>query len=174
MSYKGIPLKLPMNREKKFKLEKHGYTIYIALFIKEGTMSQISLKQFEMLDPEKQKSILSQMKKELGVNGILEQWNISRSKYYSILKKIKTSSSSIEGKSEVSGNAEGDNKIFANSEDASIIAQNKQPKTGQKFSISINNVLGTKETLTSTLQYLSQFQISPSSNMRISIQIEEI
>ena len=39
--------------------------------------------------PEKQIAIHEEMKNTMGVEGILKQWNLSRSKYYYMLRKLK-------------------------------------------------------------------------------------
>jgi predicted DNA-binding protein YlxM (UPF0122 family) len=137
-------------------------------------MSQVTLKQFEMLNPDEQRSILSRMKNEIGINGILEQWKISRSKYYSILKRTQKPLNREERKIKVSGDME-DSKIFSQSERVSMPVQNNPLKTDfdEKFSFSINMV-GSFDLLTNTLQQLKQAQFLPSSNLHISVKIEEL
>jgi hypothetical protein len=52
-------------------------------------MTSISLEQFKELPRKKQIAIHEEMKNTMGVEGILKQWNLSRSKYYYMLRKLK-------------------------------------------------------------------------------------
>lgn len=52
-------------------------------------MISVSLEQFKDLPREKQIAIHEEMKNSMGVEGILKEWNLSRSKYYYLLRKLK-------------------------------------------------------------------------------------
>lgn len=126
-------------------------------------MAAVSLEKFEKLVPEEKLSVLEQMKNDMGVDGILEHWKISRAKYYKIKNMLKESLNKPE-----SNSAENP----ANTENILTDLENMNwPE--KKFSFTMNMV-GSLDPLTSTLELLNQSSLLSSANMRISIQIEEI
>lgn len=134
-------------------------------------MSTVSIEKFEKLIPEEQISILEEMKKEMGVDGILKQWKISRAKFYKMKSKI----NEYLALSDSQGNKEIEHSLLVPLENINIPvqSQNSKAQAEQKFSFAINMV-GSLSPLTSTLQLLEQSKLIPSSNMQISVQIEEI
>ena len=52
-------------------------------------MNAVSLEKFRELPREQQIAIHEEMKKSIGIEGILKKWDLSRSKYYYLLKKLK-------------------------------------------------------------------------------------
>lgn len=52
-------------------------------------MNAVSLEKFRELPREQQVAIHEEMKKSIGIEGILNKWDLSRSKYYYLLKKLK-------------------------------------------------------------------------------------
>jgi len=50
-------------------------------------MEIISLDEFNQLPHKEQVAVHREMKNTLGINGILEAWNLSRNKYYYMVKK---------------------------------------------------------------------------------------
>ena len=125
-------------------------------------MAAVSLEKFEKMVPEEKLSILEQMKNDMGVDGILEHWKISRAKYYKIKSMLKESLNQRESAAEKPVNTEN---ILTDLENMSW------PE--KKFSFTMNMV-GSLDPLTSTLELLNQSSLLSSANMRISIQIEEI
>lgn len=125
-------------------------------------MAAVSLEKFEKMVPEEKLSILEQMKNDMGVDGILEHWKISRAKYYKIKNMLKESLNQPESAAEKPVNTEN---ILTDLENMSW------PE--KKFSFTMNMV-GSLDPLTSTLELLNQSSLLSSANMRISIQIEEI
>jgi len=139
-------------------------------------MAVVSLEKFEKLIPEEQMIVLEKMKKDMGVEGILKQWKISRGTYYKIKNKLKDSLPSAEIPVNVLSQVNAEDNFMSDTlENISIPGQNNlsNDQAEQKFSFAINMV-GSLNPLTSTLQLLTQSQLVPSSNMRISVQIEEI
>ena len=138
-------------------------------------MSTVSLEKFETLIPDKQISVLEEMKREMGVDGILKQWKISRAKFYKMKSKINESLASSDGSDKILNQKEIEHSMLDPLENIDIPVQSQQSKTQteQKFSFAINMV-GSLSPLTSTLQLLEQSNLIPSSNMQISVQIEEI
>lgn len=75
-------------------------------------MTTVSLEQFKDLSREEQITIHEEMKKNMGVDGILKHWNLSRSKYYYMLRKLKLNTDNPEQnesktKSKPSGSRKG-------------------------------------------------------------------
>lgn len=128
-------------------------------------MTAVSLEKFQKLVPEEKLSVLEQMKKDMGVDGILKQWKISRSKYYKIRNQLNESLAS-EGNTPEEGTYENTENIFANDLENINLPE-------QKFSFTMNMV-GSLDPLTSTLELLNQSQLIASANMRISVHIQEI
>ena len=50
-------------------------------------MDMISLEEFNQLPHKEQVTVHREMKNSLGINGILEAWDLSRNKYYYMVKK---------------------------------------------------------------------------------------
>lgn len=50
-------------------------------------MDMISLEEFNQLPHKEQVAVHREMKNSLGINGILEAWDLSRNKYYYMVKK---------------------------------------------------------------------------------------
>jgi hypothetical protein len=138
-------------------------------------MAIVSLEKFEKLIPDEQMMVLEKMKKDMGVDGILKQWKISRGTYYKMKNKFKESLHSTDIPGNVLNQVDAENFMSDSLENLSIPEQKNlsNAQAGQKFSFAINMV-GSLNPLTSTLQLLTQSQLVPSSNMRISVQIEEI
>lgn len=128
-------------------------------------MAAVSLEKFEKLAPEDKFSVLEQMKKEMGVDGILKQWKISRSKYYKLRNGLNVSAVSSDSPFDAEGNTNTEDILSYDLENISL------PE--QKFSFTMNMV-GSLDPLTSTLELLSQSQLISSANMRISVHIQEI
>lgn len=127
-------------------------------------MAAVSLEKFEKMEPSEKLSVLEQMKKDMGVDGILKQWKISRSKYYKIRNGLNASLASTDSPSDTERYMNTEN-ILADDLD-SLVAE-------QKFSFTMNMV-GSLDPLTSTLELLNQSQLISSANMRISVHIQEI
>jgi hypothetical protein len=115
------------------------------------------------------------MKREMGVDGILNQWEISRAKFYKMKSKINESLASSDGSDKILNLEKVEHSMLEPLENMDIPVQSQLSKTQteQKFSFAINMV-GSLSPLTSTLQLLAQSNLIPSSNMQISVQIEEI
>lgn len=128
-------------------------------------MAAVSLEKFQKLAPEEKFSVLEQMKKDMGVDGILKQWKISRSKYYKIRNELNTSA--------VSADSPYDTERDMNTEDILGYDFENIILPEQKFSFTMNMV-GSLDPLTSTLELLNQSQLLSSANMRISVHIQEI
>ncbi len=128
-------------------------------------MAAVSLEKFQKLAPEEKFSVLEQMKKDMGVDGILKQWKISRSKYYKIRNELNPSSVSADSPYDTEKDTNTEDILGYDFEDISL------PE--QKFSFTMNMV-GSLDPLTSTLELLNQSQLISSANMRISVHIQEI
>ena len=128
-------------------------------------MAAVSLEKFEKLAPEDKFSVLEQMKKEMGVDGILKQWKISRSKYYKLRNGLNVSADSSDSPFDAEGKTNTEDILSYDLENISL------PE--QKFSFTMNMV-GSLDPLTSTLELLNQSQLISSANMRISVHIQEI
>ena len=126
-------------------------------------MAAVSLEKFAKMEPSEKLSVLEQMKKDMGVDGILKQWKISRSKYYKIRNGLNASLASADSPS--------DTERYINTEN--ILTDDLDFVPEQKFSFTMNMV-GSLEPLTSTLELLNQSQLISSANMRISVHIQEI
>lgn len=128
-------------------------------------MAAVSLEKFQKLAPEEKFSVLEQMKKDMGVDGILKQWKISRAKYYKIRNGLNVSA--------VSADSSFDTERDTNTEDILSYDLENISLPEQKFSFTMNMV-GSLDPLTSTLELLNQSQLVSSANMRISVHIQEI
>jgi len=128
-------------------------------------MAAVSLEKFQKLAPEEKFSVLEQMKKDMGVDGILRQWKISRAKYYKIRNGLNVSA--------VSADSSFDTERDTNTEDILSYDLENISLPEQKFSFTMNMV-GSLDPLTSTLELLNQSQLISSANMRISVHIQEI
>jgi hypothetical protein len=127
-------------------------------------MAAVSLEKFQKMEPSEKLSVLEQMKKDMGVDGILKQWKISRSKYYKIKNGLNVSLASADSLA--------DTDTYMNTENILTDDPNSNIEE-QKFSFTMNMV-GSLDPLTSTMELLNQSQLISSASMRISVHIQEI
>lgn len=156
----------------------------------------ISLSDFNQLPAKEKKEVLQDLKKNLGVSGIVQAWEISRSKVYSMLKEFDIALDSKKGpkskpdKPKVSfekENQDKNRKIRTSSE----LKRNKlteESKTGKseqtlawesdlmeeaKFSLYLDTQ-GTGEIISQTLQLLLGSEQLSNSDLHLNISIEEM
>lgn len=156
----------------------------------------ITLSEFNQLSAKEKKEVLQDLKKNLGVSGIVKAWEISRSKAYSMLKEFDIALDSKKGprskpeKPKVSfeiENKDTDKKIRTSSE-ISRDALPEETKTGKsrkisswepeemeeaKFSLYLDTQ-GTGKIISQTLQLLLGSEQLSNSDLHLNISIEEI
>ncbi len=127
-------------------------------------MAAVSLEKFEKMEPSEKFAVLEQMKKDMGVDGILKQWKISRSKYYNIRNGLNASLALVDSSSDTAMDINHQNILVDDPDNL---------EREHKFTFTMNMV-GSLAPLTSTLELLHQSQLLSSANMRISVHIQEI
>ena len=156
----------------------------------------ISLSEFNQLTAKEKKEVLQDLKKNLGVSGIVKAWEISRSKAYSMFKEFDIALDSKKGpktkleKPKVSfetENKETGKKVRPSSE-PSQDAMAEEFKIGRsdqtpvweadmmedaKFTLYLDTQ-GTGEIISKTLQLLLGSEQLSNSDLHLNISIEEI
>lgn len=156
----------------------------------------ISLSEFNQLTAKEKKEVLQDLKKNLGVSGIVKAWEISRSKVYSMLKEFDIALDSKKGpktkaeKPKVSfekENQETGKKLrFSSEPGQDVMAEEyKSGRSGKTFSWESDimeeakfslylDTHGTGKIISETLQLLLGSEQLSNSDLRLNISIEEI
>ncbi|MDD3269699.1 MAG: hypothetical protein PHX14_10285 [Syntrophomonadaceae bacterium] len=156
----------------------------------------ISLSEFNSLPEKDKKEVLQELKKDLGVSGMVKAWEISRSKVYSMLKEFDIALDSKKGpkskpeKPKLSfetENKELNKKVQTTSELSSDIVSNESKMENNKkisslemdgmeeakFSLYLDTQ-GTGKLISQTLQLLLGSEQLSNSDLHLNISIEEI
>jgi hypothetical protein len=147
----------------------------------------ISYSEFKNLSESQQKDVLEKLRTEVGVSGIMDMWGISRSKIYKLIHDLGLSVSS---KGRKSTNDTSDSRGKTKSKKPSVIQEdlteaevnlasqtdtdvNEGNSMLPSFSVSLT-AQGPFQTVSEKLQFLFQQNIVPNTNVRVSINIDEI
>lgn len=135
----------------------------------------ISYSDFKELSRERQKETLEALRKEVGVSELIKIWGVSRSKLYNMIHEFDLSVSSKGNKSKPKLKKSLKEKVQSdparqemenNKDDSAVI----QPNV---FSMSLS-AEGPFKNVSEKLQFLFQQNIVPDTNVRISLNIDEI
>jgi hypothetical protein len=135
----------------------------------------ISYSDFKELPRERQKETLEALRKEVGVSELIKIWGVSRSKLYNMIHEFDLSVSSKGNNSKPKPKRSLKEKVQSdparqeteNSKDSSVVIQ---PNV---FSMSLS-AEGPFKNVSEKLQFLFQQNIVPDTNVRISLNIDEI
>lgn len=156
----------------------------------------ITLSEFNQLPAKEKKAVLQDLKRNLGVSGIVKVWEISRSKAYSMLKEFDIALDSKKGprskpeKPKISfevENKDTDKKVRTSSEKSrDVLSEESKPEKNRKtsswepefledakFSLYLDTQ-GTGKTISQTLQLLLGSEQLSNSDLHLNISIEEI
>jgi len=156
----------------------------------------ISLSDFNNLSEKEKKKTLDSLKKEIGVGGMVKEWDISRSKVYSMLhefdiavssrkhklkpqKPTKTSVSKKQDKSDTDMSSQADDSQTSGSEGMKkkSAAQSELDfglkDDSSKFSLYLETQ-GTASFINETVQNLLGSQQLEGSNLQVNISLQEI
>ncbi|MEA4924433.1 MAG: hypothetical protein VB084_03895 [Syntrophomonadaceae bacterium] len=155
----------------------------------------ISLSDFNTLSEKDKKKTLESLKKEIGVNGLVKEWNVSRSKIYSMLHeydiavsaakhklKPKRPAKTTEASKPKSAVEASTSSAEASSAPGSIGARRSGSlpaelefdiKDGAKFSLYLETQ-GNASFINETVQLLLGSQKFAGSNLQVNISLQEI
>jgi hypothetical protein len=137
----------------------------------------ISYSDFKELSRERQKETLEALRKEVGVSELIKIWGVSRSKLYNMIHEFDLSVSSKGNKSKPKPKLKKSLKEKMQSDPARQEMENNKDDSAviqpNVFSMSLN-AEGTFKNVSEKLQFLFQQNIVPDTNVRISLNIDEI
>lgn len=131
----------------------------------------LSLEDFSNLSTKEKKKTLEDMKKEMGVSGIVQAWNVSRSKVYNLLHDfdipVTPKKRTLKPKKPDTLQAENQENKSSGSKD------NMQPDDSSKFSLYLETQ-GSAKFINETVQNLLTANNLNGSMLQINISVQEI
>ncbi len=146
-------------------------------------MTAVSLEKFNSLPRDQQLDIHKEMKKSMGINGILKKWNLTRSKYYYLVKKLKLNDNNHpEPENITKGNSEAaaapnrmatDNVAPLEIEETPISLAYETYETREKMSFSLS-IQESPQVVNAILKSLEDMLHTSNSNYNVNITIREV
>jgi len=138
----------------------------------------ISLIDFSNLSPKEKKKALEEMKKEIGVSGIVQEWNVSRSKVYNLLHEFDIPVNTKKRTLKPRKPKQNPENITASNQSGSSepIREVKSSLTsddGSKFSLYLETQ-GSARFINETLQNILSTHNLNNSRLQINISVQEI
>lgn len=137
-------------------------------------MKTISLEEFNRMPHNEQIAVHDEMKKAMGINGILDAWNISRSKYYYMMKKLNPETTGSEKQAEPKQKkqqkrmpARGKQNIVK--ETRAALKRDAADKVA--FSVSIE---GSQQAVSKILESVADMNMAPDANFVVNVSIQQI
>ncbi len=134
-------------------------------------MTAMSLDKFKDLPRDQQVAIHEEMKQNMGIEGILKMWDLTRSKYYYMVRKLKLNQNTEDqpqGKSEVTQNQTS--KISSLDFEESPIPLSQDATEQTPYSLSIQ---GSPVLVGAMMKSLQDMIRTSNSNYSVNITIKE-
>lgn len=139
-------------------------------------MKHVSWEEFNSLPHDKQREVLEEMKKTIGINGILEAWNLTRSKYYYMMKKLNlnedTGDKPTEPKMEKKhkrSSAKHKEQHTTEGKSRTSRAEDKTEKVA--FSLSVE---GSQKTVSKVLESVADMYITPEASYIVNVSVQQV
>ncbi len=143
-------------------------------------MTAVSLDKFNSLPRDQQLAIHEEMKKSMGISGILKKWNLTRSKYYYLVKKLKLNENNhsepkniTKEKSDVYTAASSTAKASLDFEETPVSQAQATNAIQEKMSFSLS-IQESPQVLNAMLKSLEDMIHTSNSNFSVNITIKEI
>ena len=134
-------------------------------------MSAMSLDKFKDLPRDQQVAIHEEMKQNMGIEGILKMWDLTRSKYYYMVRKLKLNQNTEEQPQEKSETAQNQtSKISSLDFEESPIPLSQDATEQTPYSLSIQ---GSPVLVGAMMKSLEDMIRTSNSNYSVNITIKE-
>lgn len=136
-------------------------------------MDTITLEEFNQLPHKEQVAIHGEMKNKIGVSGILEAWNLSRNKYYYMVKKRNLNEDKPKRSKKDSKPLAVDQTYDSTQKAKKTIRQSIENAEGEKVSFDIT-IQGSTEVVSTILESITEIYNSPNTVFEVNMSVRQI
>ena len=138
-------------------------------------MDIISLEEFNQLPHKEQLAVHLEMKHKLGVKGILEAWNLSRNKYYYMVKKrnLNDDRSKKAKKPKQNAPAPDPGQMIAEQDVKTAIHEKFDRGPGEKISFDIT-IQGSTQVVSTVLESITEIYNTPDTVFEVNMSVKQL